>query len=121
MEILQAFPVKNDIRQGLLKFKRWLDGFNLNDEAESFPCNLTKEQIFCRKHKSARSRWSAPKGFPSPQVLHAYMNPVVDTSKEKFSWSSPDLVNIQSFCQQKMGWDNGKKFLFIVACMSLVL
>ncbi len=40
-------------------------------------------------------------GFPSDQVMAAYMNPKIDANKEKFSWSVPNFVavrNLDYFC-----------------------
>lgn len=39
-------------------------------------------------------------GFPNTQVVEAYLSPTVDDSKEKFSWSLPDLqeLRLYPFC-----------------------
>uniref|UniRef100_A0A0A9WAL1 XPG-I domain-containing protein n=1 Tax=Lygus hesperus TaxID=30085 RepID=A0A0A9WAL1_LYGHE len=44
-------------------------------------------------------------GFPSDEVVKAYLSPIVDESKEKFSWSKPDLGKIKNFMRDKFGWD----------------
>ncbi len=36
-------------------------------------------------------------GFPNPHVREAYLQPVVDESKEKFSWGSPDLDLLREY------------------------
>jgi len=106
MEILKSFPVSPSIETGLQKFRQWLDGFDLDDGDEDENPNIAE---FRRKHKSARSRWICPKDFPSPTVLHAYSNPVVDSSKESFTWAEvPDLDALRLFCLQKMGWQNSE-------------
>ena len=106
MEILKAFPVSSSIETGLKKFREWLDGFDLNDSIDDENPNITE---FKRKHKSARSRWVCPKDFPSPTVLHAYSNPVVDSSKDSFTWTEiPDIVALRLFCLQKMGWEKSE-------------
>ena len=90
MEILDTFDVSEDLKAGLSGFKRWLDGFDpavdgLNVKGVVHVHQQSKEQIFHAKHKTARTRWIAD-NFPSDAVLHAYLNPVVDKSEERFSW-----------------------------------
>ena len=117
MEILQAFPVSSGIKEGLNAFKKWLDGFDLDDalgeESHSLESNTIDSKVltFQKKHRSARSRWVAPKDFPANNVIQAYLKPVVDTSNEKFSWGIPDLTNIRSFCSQRLGWSHGKSVI----------
>ena len=105
MEILQTFSVKNGVRDGLAAFRKWLDGFDgLKEKVEDKNNSALNE--FCRKHKTARERWVAPKDFPSANVLQAYSKPVVDSSDENFSWDVPHIENIRSFCSRKMGWES---------------
>lgn len=107
MEILQAFPVSSGVKEGLSEFRTWLDGFNPSEEIGDIDNTAasTNQNIFHKKHKSARSRWLAPKDFPAENVFHAYSKPVVDTSSEEFSWNIPDLENMKDFCFSKMGWE----------------
>ena len=46
-------------------------------------------------------------------VLTAYLNPVVDTSSEKFSWGIPDFKGLVLFCRKHIGWtsDETEKLL----------
>jgi len=110
MEVLQAFDVAQDCEAGLKRFRKWLDGFDPNDlgKTDSSENDNTarsqEEQVFHRKHHTARTRWIAPKHFPDPKVLNAYLNPVVDTSTERFSWGIPDLDGLIAFCHGHMGW-----------------
>ena len=114
MEILQAFPVSSGVREGLSTFRTWLDGFNPSEELGDLDSTskLTdkniRERLFHKKHKSARSRWIAPKDFPAANVLHAYSKPVVDSSPEEFSWNVPDVQKLQDFCSIKMGWEKAE-------------
>eukprot|EP00980_Cylindrotheca_fusiformis_P000359 scaffold91_cov127-Cylindrotheca_fusiformis.AAC.19 len=105
MEILQAFDVSDDINN-LKEFRKWLDSFDPNDILKTLSGNMdtTKQGEFHRKHHTARSRWEAPKHFPDARVLAAYLNPVVDTSREKFSWGLPDLDSLMGFCSRNIGW-----------------
>jgi DNA excision repair protein ERCC-5 len=107
MEILQAFPVSSGVKEGLSEFRTWLDGFNPSEEIGDIDNTAasTNQNKFHKKHKSARSRWLAPKDFPAENVFHAYSKPVVDTSSEEFSWNIPDLENMKDFCFSKMGWE----------------
>jgi len=113
MEVLQAFDVEQDCKAGLIRFRKWLDGFdpkdltknhNSEDSQEAGNVRSDKEQVFHRKHHTARTRWIAPKHFPDAKVLNAYLNPVVDTSTERFSWGIPDLDGLIAFCHGHMGW-----------------
>ena len=102
MEVLQAFDVAQDCKSGLKRFRQWLDGFDPDDLAKhkkdkNGSAALTKEQIFHKKHHTARTRWIAPKHFPDDKVLNAYLNPVSDNSEERFSWGVPDLAGLEKF------------------------
>lgn len=109
MEILHAFDVHEDCKAGLTRFKQWLDGFDLADASSSKDGidgvnPLSKERIFHNKHRSARTRWIASKTFPDPKVLNAYLNPVVDKSRDKFTWGTPNVEGLVEFCHRQMGW-----------------
>ena len=106
MEILQAFSVRESVQDGLTSFRKWLDGFDpldIVDSSDDSP-NESIYSHFHKKHKLARTRWTAPTNFPDNAVLTAYLNPVVDKSTAQFSWGIPDLDNIRVFCKQKLGW-----------------
>ena len=117
MEVLQAFDVGQDCKAGLQRFRHWLDGFDPNDLSKHSKNKkkaaaddggvvvvLNKEQIFHKKHHTARTRWIAPKNFPDAKVLNAYLKPVVDTSDERFTFGIPDLDGLVDFCYKHMGW-----------------
>ncbi|KAL7459546.1 hypothetical protein ACHAWC_011341 [Mediolabrus comicus] len=110
MEILQSFVVedgKDGIRDGLQKFREWLDGIDdplAQDDTES-ATYLSKVKLFHKKHQSARTRWIAPENFPSPQIIEAYMKPAVDSSTANFSWGKPDIDGLRQFCADSIGWD----------------
>jgi len=107
MEILQAFTIHDSeegIRVGLQKFREWLDSFGdpaLADDDDA----SHREYLFHKKHKSARTRWVAPADFPSLGILNAYLKPVVDKSQAKFTWATPDLQGLQSYCAETIGWE----------------
>lgn len=131
MEVLDAFDVSTDLKDGLMKFRTWLDGFDplidgctpkkkVPDENEkgegddtTTPTINDNEKLFYSKHRSARTRWVPPPSFPSDTVLKAYVDPVVDKSSEKFTWGVPDFDNILSYCSKNIGWnpDETTKYL----------
>jgi hypothetical protein len=47
------------------------------------------------KVRSALKRLNLSNDFPSKIVYDAYKNPNIDKSKEKFSWSVPELDSIR--------------------------
>jgi 5'-3' exonuclease len=111
MEVLQAFTIHNSedgIRDGLQRFREWLDGFGDSslDDSENFSSH--KVALFHKKHRSARIRWAAPADFPSRGIINAYLNPVVDKSKTKFSWAIPNLHGLQNFCADTLGWERAE-------------
>ena len=108
MEVVSSFDVSTDLKGGLEKFRTWLNGFEPIVEAkarkDTGSGEITKEQAFHIKHRSARNRWNAPENFPSGGVISAYVNPVVDKSTTKFSFGVPDMENIARFCNRHAGW-----------------
>lgn len=113
MEILEAFTMVEGTKVGLLKFKEWLDGICL----EEVVCDGSEEALrlkhFHEKHRTARTSWTTPDGFPAENVIHAYLNPVVDKSEDRFTWGRPDVEKLIHFCQQYVGWspNETKKYL----------
>ena len=135
MEILRAFSMKDEVKDGLTLFRCWLEDDELfetnevnNDDTKTSPKKRSKKSAdsihkreyilhgkkmndqqayFHSKHKSARLRWKLPsKEFPAQNVLNAYQHPVVDKSTNRFSWGQPDFENIYNFCYTKIGWTN---------------
>lgn len=46
--------------------------------------------------------------FPSKAVINAYLNPIVNESKDKFNWSAPQVDSIIQFAQTNFDWDVSK-------------
>ena len=117
MEVVTHFNVSKNLKEGLQRFRAWLDGFEpiveANSRKDPGAKARTKEQKFHIKHRTARNRWEAPETFPSESVMSAYVNPVVDKSTVKFSFAEPDLAGMLSFCSKQMGWptEETKRFL----------
>ena len=101
MEVLQAFDVSSDLKNGLSLFASWMEGFGLHDKRMTMG---DAAQEFHEKHQSARTRWTMPPNFPADNVIHAYMNPVVDKSNERFTWGVPNVEGLVVFCAKHIGW-----------------
>ncbi|XP_067007382.2 DNA excision repair protein ERCC-5 isoform X2 [Anabrus simplex] len=104
LEILAAFPPGNSQQQ--------------QDEKEQLISCLQNFRIWWASGKSAGpAKVSLRKkikdirihaGFPSGAVIEAYLHPKVDDSKEKFSWSNPDLTALRKYAMEKFGWAQSK-------------
>merc|ERR1712226_759571 len=99
MEILAEFPGSGI--DSLTKFSQWWKEINGNTKVEGKIVQVSKTR---EKFK----RFQLPKNFPSKEVFDAYMNPIVDTSTEKFSWAVPNFVALRDYTYDKFGWTKGK-------------
>mmetsp|Transcript_10905 Transcript_10905/g.22305 ORF Transcript_10905/g.22305 Transcript_10905/m.22305 type:complete len:1255 (-) Transcript_10905:122-3886(-) len=106
MEVLRAFDVSEDVKEGLVTFRKWLDGFDPSDRSAkpSDGDEVTPLKAFHAQHRSARSRWEAPEHFPADNIINAYTRPVVDTNPEKFTWGQCDVEGLVEFCSRHIGW-----------------
>lgn len=104
MEILANFPPSstsnftlshNQLLMGLTEFKSWFTSGKSIARTKNSLRNKLKNVTFID-------------GFPSMQVVQAYLNPTIDQSKEEFSWSKPDLVSLIDFGRSKFGWSKEK-------------
>eukprot|EP01134_Creolimax_fragrantissima_P006583 CFRG6583T1 len=87
-------------RDPLVKFRNWYERNRLvavdDDEAES---------TFRRKLRTAKRPLILPRDFPEPDVRRAYYNPSVDSSREAFEWSEPDLDRLREYASATFNWD----------------
>ena len=67
-----------------------------------------KERTFKFKHRNVRKTWNLPSGFPSQEVVAAYLDPKIDSSKEKFTFARPDVDLLRQFCAQRFGWESAR-------------
>ncbi|XP_044750492.1 DNA excision repair protein ERCC-5 homolog [Coccinella septempunctata] len=104
MEILANFPPSstssftlshNQLLMGLNEFKSWFMGGKSVARTKNSLRNKLKNVTFTE-------------GFPSMQVVQAYLNPTVDQSEEQFTWSKPDIVALIDFGRSKFGWSKIK-------------
>lgn len=104
LEILSAFPPPEasefDITQaqlvsGLKEFKAWFTKGQTGGPGRSALKTKLKNITFTEN-------------FPNVQVVQAYMEPTVETSRETFSWCKPDFVALTLFAREKFGWSSRK-------------
>ena len=99
LEIVNAFPMRDDPIAGLTNFAGWLNSFDIRDivgkkaqmednENESIRRVVRSfhsvvrsrdvfQQIFNEKHKSERKRWSVPSSFPDPSIAKVNLFAVI--------------------------------------------
>lgn len=104
LEILASFPSlkstefylsHQQLLSGLFEFRKWLNGQKTKGPSRT----------------SLRNKLRNVKvldNFPSLQVVQAYMDPKVETSKDSFSWAKPDIVGLTDFAREKFGWTRTK-------------
>ena len=80
---------------------------NNNDDNSSTTITVA-EREYKRKHRNLRKSWNLPKGFPSLEVMDAYLDPKVDDAKDKFTFARPDLDLLRRFCSDRFGWEQSR-------------
>nr|CAH7741902.1 unnamed protein product [Callosobruchus chinensis] len=105
LEILATFPptsqsqeftlTHNQLLTGLREFKSWFSKGRNAGPGRSSLKNKLKNINFTEN-------------FPSPQVVKAYLEPEVETSKEEFSWSKPDIIGLTVYAKEKFSWSSKK-------------
>ncbi|XP_075211517.1 rad2 superfamily protein mus201 isoform X2 [Lycorma delicatula] len=93
LEVISMFRPSSSNESSILTtltaFKNWLQ----------HPSNSNSP--LAKKLKDVRLE----EGFPSKDVVEAYLQPLVDESEEQFSWSTPDLDGLREFAKRKFGWN----------------
>ncbi|XP_055681995.1 DNA excision repair protein ERCC-5 homolog isoform X2 [Lutzomyia longipalpis] len=101
LEILAQFPATSTgdsdtaLISGLKSFKEWWHGSRHTS---------TKRSVL----KGKLNNIVLTDGFPSINVLRAYLYPDVDDSQEAFVWGSPDVESIREFTKKKFGWTSNR-------------
>lgn len=102
LEILAAFPQtpetegSTDQYQSMLsslrKFREWFqNGKQAGPNGKTIlKSKLKNVELF--------------EGFPSPNVLRAYLEPTIDSSTEPFTWGQIDIESIMELTKTKLGW-----------------
>lgn len=50
------------------------------------------------KHRGVRKNWVVPDSFPNSAIVEAFMQPQIDSSKDKIIFGRPDVDLLRSFC-----------------------
>nr|XP_023026256.1 DNA repair protein complementing XP-G cells [Leptinotarsa decemlineata] len=104
LEILSVFPPskpeefslsQSQLISGLKEFRSWFTKGKTSGHGRASLKSKLKNITFTDN-------------FPSMQVIEAYLDPKVETSKEKFSWGKPDVVALSLFAREKFGWGSKK-------------
>jgi len=81
---------------GFQQLRAWAQ--NVADWGEASAGVLSDDQKavadFKRAHRNFRTQWAFPEDFPNQQVHAAFTHPVVDRSREPFSWAPVDAAAI---------------------------
>ncbi|XP_076811262.1 DNA excision repair protein ERCC-5-like isoform X2 [Clavelina lepadiformis] len=96
LEIMKEFPGQGI--ESLLQFKQWW-------QLAHKQVNLIVKET---KIKGQLRKVNLPSSFPSQMVVDAYIKPVVNESKETFSWGLPDLDGIRDFASERLKWARGR-------------
>ncbi|XP_066143678.1 DNA excision repair protein ERCC-5 homolog isoform X2 [Euwallacea fornicatus] len=102
MEILAAFPPgkketslrnisQGDLISGLQEFRSWFTKGKSPGPGRSSLKGKLKNLAFTEN-------------FPNLQVVNAYLDPQIETSKEAFSWGAPNAAALTEFARDKFGW-----------------
>ncbi|XP_050306629.1 DNA excision repair protein ERCC-5 [Anthonomus grandis grandis] len=98
MEILAAFPHGKNITlshaellSGLKEFRSWFTKGKSPGPGRSGLKTKLKNITFSEN-------------FPNMQVVLAYLDPTVETSKEPFSWGKPNFGALIQYARDKFGW-----------------
>lgn len=100
LEILSIFPPNQtqeytlshqQLLSGLKEFKSWYLKGKTGGSSRSSLKNKLKNLTFVDN-------------FPSCQVVEAYLDPKIETSRTPFSWSKPDITGLTVFAKEKFGW-----------------
>lgn len=98
LEILASFP------DGLKSFYDWWKELSRSQDKKP---KREKDPVK-RKLIPLGKRLYIPESFLNPEVSRAYLNPLVDDSKQSFQWGKPDLPGLQIFLDKYLGWSKEK-------------
>ncbi|BES88367.1 XPGN [Nesidiocoris tenuis] len=94
IEIVAHFPQVADASTPQQRLAKFVDAYLTSEMNHQLMRKLKSLEFF--------------DGFPSDDVVKAYISPIVDESREKFTWAKPNLAEIRNFMRDKFGWDSRK-------------
>jgi DNA excision repair protein ERCC-5 len=95
---------------GLSLFKDWVADLQKGIVGDIEGRELNGLIAACKKIKFQEN-------FPDPRIMNAYLDPVVDESKEIFTWGKPQLEQLTLYLKNKLGWEKEKINDIIVPVM----
>eukprot|EP00736_Rhodelphis_marinus_P012071 Rmarinus@m.1540 len=113
-EIVRAFPDRDRLKQ----FKEWVETFG--DFGEENPEPNDPEAAIKRfkwTHRNMKRNWVIRPGFASDAIRKAYMEPLVDKSKETFQWGTPQLDALRELCRTKFLWSQTQADEYLLPVM----
>ncbi|CAH2004406.1 unnamed protein product [Acanthoscelides obtectus] len=105
LEILSTFPPTSQSKEFTLTHSQLLSGLK---EFKSWFCKGRSAGPGRSSLKNKLKNINFTENFPSPQVVQAYLEPAVETSKEEFSWSKPDFIGLTLYAKEKLCWSSKK-------------
>lgn len=102
LEILSSFPTTPEDEKGtdqyqsmLSSLRKFRDWFNNGKQATSSAVSTLRSKL---------KNIEIFEGFPSVSVLRAYLEPMIDSSTEPFSWGQIDVESIMELTRNQLGW-----------------
>jgi DNA excision repair protein ERCC-5 len=74
----------------------------------------TYDSVLKRLKKTLRNKVHLDTHWPDSNVINAYFEPTVDSSKETFQWGLPDLDSLRSFFKEYLRWDQEKTDHYLI-------
>lgn len=106
MEILSHFPGDD----GLVKFREWWLKVQMGKDTTKDTYDSTLKRL----KKTLRNKVHLDLNWPDANVIDAYFEPTVDSSKESFQWGLPDLDSLRSFFKEYLRWDQEKTDHYLI-------
>ncbi|KAF7997288.1 hypothetical protein HCN44_005565 [Aphidius gifuensis] len=97
LEVIANFPSQtDDLLRGLNNFSSWLNGGRIVVGPGKAKLRTKLKNV------------NIEHGFPSQAVVQAYLFPIVDESRDIFTWGKPNLVLLGDYTREKFGWTRMK-------------
>ncbi|KAK0531511.1 DNA repair protein rad2 [Tilletia horrida] len=102
---------------GLIRFRDWWMKVQMGQDKAPLPEPVAEHadpKLIKRIKRSLRNKVHLSRDWPSPAVLNAYYEPVVDTSDENFQWGLPDLDSVRMFLGEYLKWSTTKTDQYVL-------